>query len=49
MKADTFWQVFLETGAPEAYLLYQKARRMEEHHVYNGPGTGASGNGLQGA
>lgn len=47
MNAGTLWQVFLETGAPEAYLLYSKVKRMEEPHVLDDPGIGASGNGLQ--
>ena len=25
MDAALFWNVFLETGSPEAYLLYRKA------------------------
>ena len=27
MDAKLFWSVFLDTGAPEAYLLYRRARR----------------------
>ena len=27
MKADFLWEVFTETGAPEAYLLYKDAGR----------------------
>ena len=27
MDAKLFWSVFLETGAPEAYLLYRGAQR----------------------
>ncbi len=27
MDAKLFWSVFLETGAPEAYLLYRTAQR----------------------
>lgn len=47
MNAQFLWQVFLDTGAPEAYLLYQKARRMEASHVYDDQGVGASGHRLQ--
>ena len=25
MKAEFLWEVFTETGAPEAYLLYKRA------------------------
>ena len=40
MKSDTFWQLFLKTGSPEAYLLFNDARRLEQSHVpqYEGPG-----------
>lgn len=27
MNAELYWQVFLETGAPESYLLYKSALR----------------------
>lgn len=49
MKVDsnTLWQVFLDTGAPEMYLLYNKARQVEEIHVFNDAGTGPAGDGLQ--
>ncbi len=44
MTAHNFWQVFLETGAPEMYLLFNHARRMEEGYAPDNPGIGASGN-----
>lgn len=47
MNAQDYWNVFLETGAPEMYLLYNQARRMEEQNVCNDPGTGSAGLGLQ--
>ena len=47
MNAKDYWTIFVETGAPEMYLLYNKARRMEEQNVYNDPGIGPSGVGLQ--
>lgn len=47
MNAQDYWTIFMETGAPEMYLLYNKVRRMEEQDVCNDPGTGASGLGLQ--
>lgn len=49
MKAENYWQIFLETGAPEFYLLYNDARKMENLYVFEGPGAGASGNPLQGS
>ncbi len=48
MDAQQIWQLFMDTGAPEMYLLYQKARRMEDAHVFEGSGTGASDYTLQG-
>ncbi len=29
MDADFFWDLFLETGAPEAYIFYQRERKRE--------------------
>lgn len=47
MDANGYWQLFLQTGAPEAYLLYARQLRMEETHVLDHPGDRAAGNGLQ--
>ncbi len=47
MNAMDYWQFFLETGAPEYYLMYQKALKMEEHHVFDNPGHRPESNGLQ--
>lgn len=47
MGSQELWQVFLETGAPEMYLLYNKARKMESIHVFDDSGTGAAGHQLQ--
>ena len=43
MKAVDYWKFFLETGAPEYYLLYQNALKMEEKHVLDNPGHCAPG------
>lgn len=48
MDANNYWQLFLETGAPEFYLLFNNARKMESEYVLDDPGTGASGHSLQG-
>lgn len=48
MDSQQIWQLFMETGAPEMYLLYQKARRMEVPNVFESPGIGASDYTLQG-
>lgn len=47
MDAKSYWQLFLDTGAPEMYLLYSRALKSEERHVFDHTGTGAEGNGLQ--
>lgn len=35
MNAGEYWQLFLETGAPEAYMLYSKQLKLEESHVFD--------------
>ena len=47
MDSRDYWQMFMETGAPELYLLYQNARKMERAHVLEDRGTGSSGYSLQ--
>lgn len=40
MDAKQFWQLFLETGAPEVYMMYARARKSEGDYVseYLSPG-----------
>lgn len=47
MESHALWQLFLETGAPEIYLMYNKARKMESLHVFNDSGSGAASHQLQ--
>lgn len=47
MQAQDYWKIFLETGAPEVYVMYNQARRMEEADVSDHQGSGASRVGLQ--
>ena len=47
MNKSEYWKLFLETGYPEAYLLYNQAKRMEQTHVSDNQSTGASPDGLQ--
>ncbi len=47
MTSMDYWQMFLETGAPELYLLYNNARKMETGHVFDNKGTGAQSYGVQ--
>ena len=43
---NELWQLFLETGAPEAYLLYKK-QQAEECYVSDHPGHRPQSHGLQ--
>ena len=43
---NELWQLFLDTGAPEAYLLYKK-REAEEQHVSEDSGHRPQRHGLQ--
>ncbi len=43
---NELWQLFLETGAPEAYLMY-KASMMEGKDVSDDPGHRPQSYGLQ--
>ncbi len=47
MNAREYWQLFVETGAPEAYLLYSKQRKSEDRHVFDGSGHSPEDHGLQ--
>lgn len=47
MDSQNLWQLFLETGAPEVYLMYHKAMRLEDTHVLEDPRAGDTGNSLQ--
>ena len=44
MDSKFFWEVFLETGAPEMYVYYQEAKRSEEVYVSDSAGLGPAGN-----
>ena len=47
MNATDYWKLFLETGAPEAYLMYNEARKMEASHVSDHSGHRPQSHGLQ--
>jgi len=47
MNAKDYWQLFLETGAPEAYLMYSHKLKMEASHVFDDSGHRPQSNGLQ--
>ena len=38
MKSTDYWQLFLETGAPEAYLMYSMKLKSEAEYVSDGSG-----------
>lgn len=38
MNAMDYWQLFLETGAPEAYLMYSKQLKSEANYVLDDSG-----------
>lgn len=47
MDAKDYWQLFLETGAPEYYMMYTHAQKTEGVHVPDNPGAGTASYGLQ--
>ena len=47
MNATDYWQLFLETGAPEAYLMYSRQLKMEAHNVFDDPGHRPQSHRLQ--
>lgn len=47
MNARDYWSLFLETGAPEAYLMYTNAQKLEENHVPDDSGDRPQSHGLQ--
>lgn len=46
MTSQDYWKIFLETGAPELYLMYNNARKMENTNVFNNTGSGDQGHSL---
>ena len=47
MDMKTAWQLFLTTGAPEAYMLYNQLRKDEEGYVPDDTRPGYAGHALQ--
>ena len=39
MDTKDYWQLFLETGAPEMYMMYAKHLRSEAVNVFDDPGN----------
>ena len=47
MNAQDYWKVFLDSGIPEYYMLYNRAKKLEESYVPDNTGTGDTGVSLQ--
>ncbi len=47
MNSQFFWSVFMETGAPEAYLLYHKAKSLEDTYVPDHQSLGTACEGIR--
>ena len=47
LSAADYWQLFAQTGSPEAYMLYSQRLKMEEGHAPEDPSPGPAGYGLQ--
>lgn len=47
MNAKNYWQLFLETGAPEMYLMYTQSRKQEANNVPECTGLGDPSNTIQ--
>ena len=47
MDAQAYWQLFIETGAPEVYLMYTRAMKTEESDVSEHHSIGIESQRLQ--
>ena len=47
MNAKDYWQLFLDTGAPEVYLLYSRQVKSEAQYVFDNSGYRPESHGLQ--
>ena len=47
MDAMNLWQLFLDTGAPEVYLLYLEQRKLEGTYVPDHSGHRPEGHRVQ--
>ena len=46
MEPEEIWQLFVDTGAPEFYMLYNEARRTEDTHVSHDSRIGIKSHGI---
>ena len=47
MVAMDYWKLFLETGAPEYYMMYSQALKGERSHIPDDTSAGIAGHRLQ--
>lgn len=47
MRAEDYWNLFIQTGSPEVYLMYNDARKLEMKHVCYNSGPCAESNTVQ--
>lgn len=47
MNSADYWRLFLDTGAPEAYLMYSAAMKSEGNHVSDNSGNCPQSDGLR--
>ena len=47
MNTTDYWQLFMQTGAPDFYVKYHQAKRMEKEYASDNSRPGAAGHGLQ--
>ena len=47
MNSADYWRLFLDTGAPEAYLMYSAAMKSEGTHVSDSSGNCPQSDGLR--
>ena len=43
MESQDYWKLFMETGAPELYLMYTNARKTESKYVFDDSRPGYKG------
>lgn len=46
MTSQDYWQMFIETGAPELYLLYSNTKKLENTNVFDNTSSGTPGYNL---
>ena len=47
MNSQALWNMFLQTGSPELYVLFKHACKLEDSHASDDQGSGTSFNSIQ--